>query len=354
MDTKLDKKSGTPLYLQIKERIKKSLPTDEQEEDVRIPSERQLADMFGVSRMTARQALKSLSEETALDRNEQGTFLSRANTKNLHTIRFVFPRNWADLSDNSFYGKIFAGAEQKSHEYDCDLLFSTIDNNKQLLDKIGPSEAVVLVAETNKKTINAFQGTGCLLCLVDCNVGTKNLGWDQVNIDNIQGSAIAADAFVNNNHKKCAYIAPYFKTPSFAFKQRQKGFADRLKEHGLKITDKDIFKMGWEDGDEINKPILKQIVDKGYTAVYASQAHFAVDLLQLAREGNVDDKISFIGFSDDNLTKNASLNTIDVPEMQIGEMAIEQLVKSYNNGWCLKQNASVSSNYIDRGSVHTL
>jgi DNA-binding LacI/PurR family transcriptional regulator len=354
MENKLDKNSDRPLYLQIKDRVKERLPDGETTDKIRIPSERQLAETYGVSRMTARQALKSLSEECPILRNEQGTFLRNDKREKLNVIRFVFPRNWSQFSLSAFYMNIFAGAEQKSHEHGCDLLFSTIDDDKYLIEKLQADDAIVLVAETDKNIIRSIHETGCHLCLVDSNNGSKNLGWDLVNIDNAQGSEIAADAFIKNNHVKCAYLAPYFKKPSFAFKIRHKAFSRHLAAHDIPFSDTDCFKMGWEDGDTVNLPILDQLIVGGYTAVYASHAHFAVDLMQLAKKHKRGEHISFIGFSDDALSQNANLNTIGVMETQIGETAIEQIIKSYNNGWCLKQSTQVPTYYIDRGSVHSI
>ena len=354
MDTKLDKSSGTPLYLQIKDKLKQQLSQLADPASARIHSERQLADTYGVSRMTARHALISLSEELELERNEQGTFVASKDNKKLSVIRFVFPHDWAALSNSAFYSNIFSGAEHKSHELKCDIVFSTIDPQQQLLEKINAQDAIVLVGETDRKVIQKFQQTGCHLCLVDCNAGTKNLGWDLVQVDNVQASQIAADAFVNSMHTKCAYIGPHFKNPSFAFKERLKGYGQRLLERGIPFSDDDCFKMGWFDGEDAARPILEQLRDQGYTAVFGSHAHFSVELLQLARNLGIDQEMSFIGFSDDSLAVNSGLNVIDVPESKIGATAIEQLAASFASGWCLKQSAKLPSRYIDRGSVHQL
>ncbi len=354
MGIKLDKNSGEPLYLQIKESIKKSLPSTGNEDKVRIPSERQLAEMYSVSRMTARQALKKLSEELSLQRNEQGTFFNKNPKQPLTSIRFVFPRDWAHLSLSTFYSNVFASAETASHQHGCDLVFSTIDKDLQLLEKIRHGDAVVLVGETNRSNISKLLETGCKLCLVDCNASSVNQGWDHVGVDNAQGSTIAADALINMGHSKIAYIGPTHKPPSFAFKQRHKAFTKRLKEHGITLANKDCLKMEWGDEESVNSKLLDKLLDNNYTAVYGGHSHFTLDLLQLARNRGVDDRISFIGFSDDRLCQQGLLNTIDATESRMGELAIEQIVKSHDNGWCLKQSTLVSTTYIDRGSVHKI
>ncbi len=354
MSKQIDRESDKPLYVQLKEIVHGQLPKGESLDLVRLPSERNLASEYGVSRMTARQALKSLGQELAIQRNGQGTFFDKKSTHSLDLIRFVFPNNWSTLSESAFYSNIFSGAEQRAHEYDCDLLFSTLGSDNKLLCKLRATDAIILVGETDKQRIRRIQEIGCKLCLIDCNVSANNLGWDQVVVDNSQASELAADVFHHHKHTKCAFIDSYSKAKSFAFKLRHKAFASRLKDHGLNHARKDSFEMDWDSIEDNTERILNQLIDKGYTAAYAAHSHFAVDLLETARKHKLEDKISLIGFADDTLCRKAALNTISVPEQLIGETAIEQIIKSHNNGWCLKQNALISTHYVDRGSVKTV
>ena len=350
----LDKDNDKPLYVQLKEIVRAQLPSGNLSDRVRLPSERKLAEAHGVSRMTARQALKSLGEELAIQQNGQGTFFDQRVSCNLHAVRFVFPKNWSSLSQSSFYSNIFLGAEAQAHKYGCDLIFSTLDQGNTLIRKIKASDAIILVGETDRNIIKRILKTGCKLCLVDCDTPVKNEGWDQVVIDNRQGSEIAADALINSGHKKCAFIDCYVTPPSFAFRQRYESFSNRLREHGLPISKDDCYKMNYESREENTGFILDTLIDQKYTAAFASHSHFAIDLLELARKRNISDRMSLIGFGDDALCEKLRLNTINIPEHSIGEVAIEQIVKSYHNSWCLKQNGLISTNYIDRGSIKQL
>lgn len=353
MSKQIDKDSDKPLYVQLKEIVRAQLPKDKDHDVVRLPSERKLAEEHGVSRMTARQALKTLGEELAIQRNGQGTFYDKKATQSLDMVRFVFPKNWTSLSQSTFYSNIFHGAEEQANKHDCDLIFSTLSDRNQMLKKIKATDAIILVGETDKQTIKHITKTGCKLCLVDCDVGNKNGGWDQVVIDNAQGSEIAADVFIKHNHKKCAFIDSYLDPPSFAYKLRHSAFANTLRDNGIPFSDDDRFIMNYESIEENTQRVLDALINGGYTAAYASHSHFAIDLLENARKRKLDKQISLIGFGDDALTNKLKLNTICVPERTAGEIAIEQIVKSHNNGWCLKQNALISTHYVDRGSVHS-
>ncbi len=69
--------SPVPLYVQIKDLLQQQIESGAYAIGARLPSERELAQRFGVSRMTARQALQSLAQEgLTSSRVGKGTFVS--------------------------------------------------------------------------------------------------------------------------------------------------------------------------------------------------------------------------------------------------------------------------------------
>ena len=69
---------GSPVYIQIHNQIKKDIEAGVWAVGDRIPSERELAWEFNVSRMTLRQAVQTLVEEGILERQVgAGTFVAR-------------------------------------------------------------------------------------------------------------------------------------------------------------------------------------------------------------------------------------------------------------------------------------
>lgn len=69
--------SPVPLYIQIKDLLQKQIENGVYAVGARLPSERELAQKFNVSRMTARQALQGLAQEgLTSSRVGKGTFVS--------------------------------------------------------------------------------------------------------------------------------------------------------------------------------------------------------------------------------------------------------------------------------------
>ena len=73
----LDRESPMPIFAQIRERLEDAIAQGALQPHQRIPSERQLSDQFGVSRMTVRQAIEAITRDRLLySRPGQGTFVA--------------------------------------------------------------------------------------------------------------------------------------------------------------------------------------------------------------------------------------------------------------------------------------
>ncbi len=73
----LSKNASIPLYLQVKNTLEAEIRDGKYGVDERLPSERELCETFGISRMTARQALKELERDgLVFSRVGKGTFVS--------------------------------------------------------------------------------------------------------------------------------------------------------------------------------------------------------------------------------------------------------------------------------------
>lgn len=69
---------GSPIYIQIHNDLKESIENGKWKVGDRLPSERELADQYDVSRMTLRQAVQTLVDEGILERRVgSGTYVAR-------------------------------------------------------------------------------------------------------------------------------------------------------------------------------------------------------------------------------------------------------------------------------------
>jgi|SRR5690554_1024015 len=74
---KLDESSPTPLHYQLRQIITEAIQEGQYGQEYKLPSERELAEMCGISRMTVRQATTSLVNDGVLMRKRgMGTYVS--------------------------------------------------------------------------------------------------------------------------------------------------------------------------------------------------------------------------------------------------------------------------------------
>ena len=77
-DQKLDKSVPIPLYFQLKSMLLDAIKRGDYPVDSMIPTEKELSEMFQISRTTVRQAITEMVQEGWLYRvKSKGTFVSR-------------------------------------------------------------------------------------------------------------------------------------------------------------------------------------------------------------------------------------------------------------------------------------
>lgn len=85
----LNRNSSVPVYYQLKAIIHKRIESGEYIEGGIIPSERELAKDFGISRMTVRQALNQMVAEGSLTREKgRGTFVAKHKIQQMNISSF--------------------------------------------------------------------------------------------------------------------------------------------------------------------------------------------------------------------------------------------------------------------------
>jgi GntR family transcriptional regulator len=99
-DIAIDRTSPVPFYFQLSELLEQEIASGRWERGVRLPSEPELCDHFGVSRTTVRQALARLEQEGLITRDRgRGTFVASSR-----------PRSWQIQTTEGFLHDEFVRA----------------------------------------------------------------------------------------------------------------------------------------------------------------------------------------------------------------------------------------------------
>ena len=91
----LERKTGVPLYLQVKEHLLEKIDAGVWPDDTLIPTESELCEEYGVSKITVREAIKILVKDGRLSRKPgKGTFVTKPKIEQKLNRFFSFTK-WA-------------------------------------------------------------------------------------------------------------------------------------------------------------------------------------------------------------------------------------------------------------------
>jgi GntR family transcriptional regulator of arabinose operon len=329
---KIKKKTAIPLPKQIKEEILKDIREKGIKPGEKILSEETLAEKFGVSRMTVREAIIELINENLLFRvSGKGTFLSENLDKgNGHTKTIIIE---VPNLRNFFYYQIISGAEKVFSQNNYNFtIFSERDNSideKRYFEKILKEKfsGLFLISahytHTNLSILKKIQKEVPIV-LIDVKIpGFKT---DTVVSDDFKGGFMITEHLIELGHKKILHLAGPVDDSSA--NERKNGYIEALKKYG--ITRPIIRTTGWdlENGYyEVKKFFLN---NKETKAIFACSDEVAIGAYRALKELRlkVPDEIALTGYAnlDINRALEISFTTVDQAPEKMGEIAAKLLI----------------------------
>lgn len=192
------------------------------------------------------------------------------------------------------------------------------------------------------------------IVMVERSMGT--IGVDKVLVDNQEGAYEAVAHFIDNNHRKIAFIGVEpngdIETERFA------GYINALKENNITLSKEYIAMVPGYNPEEGYRAIEKIMSNKDKpTAVFAASDMLAIGILQwLYKKGlRVPDDISLIGY-DDSLADFLSpkLTTVANPMNELGKSAVQLIVDKLESNRSVNKTVTLHTNLVHKESVKYL
>ncbi|MFF2089891.1 substrate-binding domain-containing protein [Paenibacillus sp. NPDC058174] len=345
-----------------------------------VPSEGELAKLYGVSRMTAKLALDILVKQDVVYRlARRGTFLSagyvegaeepalprmtlQAEQPAKRKIAMVFP----NMDD--YTARIIASAEQEARKLNCQLLI------RISLDKEDESECLQELYEDRVDGVILYP-RGRMACsekvlelnrlrypLVIIDRIFREVQIDCVYHDHYQGAYNLVEYLISRGHREIGYISMSFDGVT-SREDRYKGYLQALRDH--KLTANEGYAELHCSEDYMNRlsevnPQLEAFIGRNpsLTAVVCADDYLATSCLYTALSMNVPvpDQLSVIGFSDIQLSSllPIPLTTARQTTEQIGQAAINLLFKRMDKSREGAVTIKVKTSIIERSSVKTI
>lgn len=347
---------SSPLHSQLREILLDAINKKKLKVGQKIPSERELSEIYKVSRTTVRKTIVGLAREGILIRApgrgtfvnnhlDSGTFvrsktgnigfailLSAIDKKRPEIKEGIFRINRATISD-SFYSEIFETVNQELHKVEKNLLFFSgyqdVDPDmlrfRKFLKKI---DGAVICEATSPEFVRFVGRSNFPIILMSPGVSSTKV--DSVVIDSVGGAYSAVNYLIKLNHKRIGLINHPIQG-NYSASERLKGYKLALKESGLDYDESMVEEGDWSvhSGFLAMKRLLEKKAD--VTAIFATNDHMAIGAIKAIREKGLDvpKDISVVGFDDTDISLNTlvPLTTVRVHRREMGRLAAQRVIQ---------------------------
>lgn len=334
---------GEPVYSRLVRDVRESIANGTRRPCERLPSELELAERYGVSRASVRQALAALARDGLVERVAgRGTFVSRPGS----SLVQAEPKRIAVIVNHladTLSARIVAGVNHAAMRLGLEIMLASTWNDPlteaALLRRSRErGDAGVILFPTDGRlvedAVHAARLAGLPIVLVDREL--PGIGLDVARAAHQEGAASAVRHLIENGHRDIAFLTTdQLATPSVA--ERLRGYRQALAEAGLPFRWDRVWLV-----PRVEKPVdnvapagQERGAFLGYlhdaarpTAVFALNDLLASALLSLAADIgiHVPDDLSVAGF--DGLISHVAgrrLTTVRQPAEAIGAKAAELL-----------------------------
>lgn len=331
-------------YVQLFEQLKGEIVQGTYENGQRLPGENELAEQYGMSRQTVRQALSLLEREHYIQRKQgSGTYVSRAEPRRRRTwnvgvvtttiSEYIFPSILrgieGELSEEGFFPLLSATQNR-------------VDNERRILEDYMKKGVDGLIVEGTKSALpnpnlslyEKLEQMG--IPVVFFNGYYPALpGCVSVTMDDRQGGLAAVEYLAARGHQR---IGGIFKSDDMQGLGRYDGYTRGLLKHGLALQDQWVlwFDSGSRDTFLKEEPGITRVLERlsQCTAVVCYNDEVAVKLEKaLYSHGlTVPGDKALISFDNSPLGAFATvgLTSFDHPKENLGASAARKLLGLIN------------------------
>lgn len=309
----------------------------------KLPSENQLAGMFGISRQTVRHAIGILEEENRVSRvRGSGTYVSDSRTENLekrnriavvttYVESYIFPKTIQGIESVLF---------EKGYSVQIAFTNNTTQREKSVLQDIISREDVAGVIVEGTKSglpnpnIHLYRKLQeKKIPILFINTFYPEIAAPHVSLNDVEAARKAVKYLQEKGHTR---IGTIMKLDDGQGRLRYLGYVEAMEQAGLPVSDSRIV---WIDTDDFKQ--LSLCMDKilarisNCTALLCYNDQVAYQLVNLLRERGVrvPEDLSLISIDDSDLARmcEVPVTSLPHPKERLGAKAAENLLELIDN-----------------------
>ena len=331
----------------------------------RIPSEREIAEQYGISRASVRESITELLNSGVLFRTVgKGTFVTggehapsrKRHDSQLHNVGFIISENIFHFVQTG-YNKILGGVQEVCTDQGWRLVFHTVgdDANSPALLSLRKNgqlmlDGCVIVGGVRSQVLDLLRDEQVPTVLVDLLVA-DDPEMLAVTIDYANGARLAMKHLYELGHRKIGYIG-------FSGAEKYRGYWECLEELGLRYDPRYVEFLQMLDlqpGILAGFQAIQRMIaaHRLPSALLVTNDFVALGVMEgLSIAGiRTPDQISVVGFDDLGQKTSPPLTTVRVDLVQVGRLAANALLRKLNSEKVDPEHTRVPVELVVRGST---
>ncbi len=284
-------------------------------EGLSLPSERDMAKDFNVSRMTLRKAISRAIEQGIIIKAARG-YISASSTTSCENANIIFFSSGRGVPSNRVWGRVLSHLAKKGAESSITvhpwMIYDQKISPALLQDKLKELKNPFVVFSTNQSSelmdLTMQEGIPCFMLDKQFHRSGMNL----ICLDNYQTGQKSAEYLIKQNCRNILILHDQLFNSYSPFQQRDKGFRERCqKESGINLTTKTLNTKFYYAGKSNFDELVENISPAEYEGIYVytdegllmfvealSQKCDLPEIITLFGNGNLNDRTLPVAYLD--------------------------------------------------------
>ncbi|RJG16929.1 substrate-binding domain-containing protein [Paenibacillus thiaminolyticus] len=338
-----------PLYALIIDDIKRKIEEGMYTVHQQIPTEMELAEQFGVSRITSKRALLELERSGYIYRKrgsgsfvkerawDKEPYLGGTTSAPQRIISMILPYMAANGHLDYMRGAT-EYLESKGYYLSIHCTDWNPEKEKELLTRLPKHgfSGIILYPISSIHNMEVLN----LQYIDQYPIVTMDQYYDSIPVpsvcsDNFRGGYIAAQRLIELGHRRIAFVSSIGIEYRSSVRDRYFGYCQALKDGGLpsdaKLVITDFYRqVNGENKEAFYAEMIQILLARKATAIQAEHDELALELLRVCLGSNIQvpDQLSLIGFDDEEVSRHfeVPLATVLQNKYEIGRWAAEAVI----------------------------
>ena len=345
------------LYRKIAEDLKAQISLRQLSPNDQLPTEHELAEQYGVSRITSKRALSELEKEGLIYRIQgKGSFVSdnRITESSFKHILLLVPL--PDRMSLDIYAQAITDFLYQK-PYHLSLQSDTILEKESCEYFYTNYDGIILYPPTSNAYLDVLYSLYLRkfpVVLVDKKI--DGLNFTTVTPDNFNGGYQACKHLIELGHTKILFLTKGLQYSS-SIRERHFGYAEALNDAGIDFRAISIFSVdngAEQELEQYFKETIDKILQNNITGIVAENDVTVVQFLNIARRYNylAPNNFSIVGFDDLPISSlfAPSITTVAQDFKKIGYIAIDSLVRLIYENTDFVEDTVVPVKLVERES----